>query len=145
MRSFHQTVSIEQAHRAFDAGDLPLAESLANQVLKQRKGDLKAMRLLGMVAFAKGDPDAAVRQFRKCLEIMPSAWVIHHDIAQIDLQMGRFDESLSGFNRALKHKPGYTQALAGKAEAYERKGDREQGLAALAGVLDAPAEDAYIA
>jgi len=145
MRTFNQTVLLAEAHRSFDAGDLAKAEALCKRLLKHDGGDVKAMRLSGMLAFARGDHDAAVEQFNKCLKRTPNAWVIHHDIGQIRLQYGRYDEAMTCFNKALKAKPNYGQAVAAKADVLERQGDAEGAMAILEPYLTAGTEDVFVA
>jgi tetratricopeptide (TPR) repeat protein len=145
MRTLNQSVLLAEAHRALDAGDLAKATSLCQRLLKQNSADMKAMRLAGMLAYARGDHQGALDQFRKCLRKTPNAWVIHHDIGQIHMQYGRYDEAITSFNKALKAKPNYGQAIAGKADVLERQGDAPGALAILQPFLTNGTEDAYIA
>lgn len=131
MRNFNQTLGLENAWRLFEAGDYGQAESLCREVLKANRQDLKAIRLLGLVAFGRGDLAGAASFLNKCLAAKPSASLIYCDLARVRLLQGKADEAITCYNKALKHKPGYELAVAGKAGLLERMGDRENARALL--------------
>ena len=58
---------------------------------------------------------------------------------------GRFDQAISRYNRTLKLEPSNAAALAGKADALDRRGDQAGAIALLDPIVKAGEEDPNIA
>ena len=68
--------------------------------------------------------EEAVRCYRQALQIEPGNDAARIALADVLTLLGRFDEAVDQFNTVLESSPDDLEALAGKAEALEKKGDR---------------------
>ena len=62
----------------------------------------------------------AVKDYKRVIEVTDSDPVIYYNLASTYLKMGKFDESVEAFNRAIILKPDYVFALLGRATAYQK-------------------------
>lgn len=86
----------------------------------------------GMVYEARGDYDAALRAFLKCLDINPSAMISDAQIAEVLTRLGRPQEGLGRIQYAMRLSPkdpaiGTFYAIAGEAELELRHDDAAVG------------------
>jgi TolB-like protein/DNA-binding SARP family transcriptional activator len=75
----------------------------------------------GMVYEARGDYDAALRSFSKCVDINPSATIAHAQIAEVLTRVGRPQEGVDRIQYAMRLSPkdpaiGTFYVIAGEAE-----------------------------
>lgn len=131
MTSFEESLAIEQAYKHVEAGRLFDADTAVKRVLKENPKSLQAMRLQAVIASSRNDQKAAMTVLRKCLSLYPKDHLIHWDLARVLTIEGRFDEAISQYERALKCKPDYLEAIAGKADVLERRGDFDAALRLL--------------
>jgi tetratricopeptide (TPR) repeat protein len=80
---------------------------------------------LGTLALREHQPDQALQHFERALGHLPpsSGLDLYEDcLANAYLQLGRFDEAISGYRRILSNNPNYPLAQYHMAQAYQRKG-----------------------
>jgi DNA-binding SARP family transcriptional activator/TolB-like protein/Tfp pilus assembly protein PilF len=75
----------------------------------------------GMLYQTRGDYDAALRSFSKCVDINPSATIAHAQIAEVLTRLGRAQEAVDRIQYALRLSPkdpaiGTFYTIAGEAE-----------------------------
>lgn len=94
--------------------------------------------LVGTLEMNAGEPEEALRRFRKSVEINPSAQA-HSQIGSLALRMGKLDESARAFDAALALSPATSMAslpiraeiLRAYAELFAARGEREREHAIL--------------
>nr|MBA3257375.1 tetratricopeptide repeat protein [Pyrinomonadaceae bacterium] len=86
----------------------------------------------GYLALNNGAPSEAIEHFKEALRHPPIIWMIDQledCLANAHLELGRWDEAISEYERILRLNPNYPRARYHLAQAYERKGLREQARA----------------
>ncbi len=80
---------------------------------------------LGYFALKKGLNDEAISNFQEALRSLPQPWDIdtYEDcLANVYLDIGRFDEAITEYERILRLNPNYPLAAYHLAQAYEKSG-----------------------
>lgn len=131
MPSFNETVAIEEGYRHIAAGRLLQAAGIAKGILKASPKSVQALRMQAAIASARSDYSTAAKLLRKCLTLRPKNHVLHWDLARSRSLQGRFNEALACYEKALKLKPDYFDAITGKAAVLERLGDYHTGKVLL--------------
>ncbi len=111
-------------------GQLEQAEARCRAALKSQPTHPAGLHLLAMIQFRQGRSDDAVATFDKLLRVQASPDVFNH--RGVALQQGqRFEEALESFDRALKLKPDYAEALNNRATGLKDLGRFEEALQAI--------------
>ncbi len=87
----------------------------------------------GWIAFKSGRAEEAIAGFKKTLRHRPPIWATdpYEDcLANAYLELGRWDEAITEYERVLKINPNYPLAQYHLGLAYERKSERERAGAA---------------
>ncbi|MCP3903781.1 MAG: tetratricopeptide repeat protein [Planctomycetes bacterium] len=122
---------VEQARQLLRAGRPGQAQQVLAKVLQQRPGEPDALSLMGAIAYARGQYIAAAKWFRKAVAADRKRPMYHCQLAQADLVTGNLSEALAGYERAIKLKPDYADAVAGKADVLERRGKPGRAVSLL--------------
>lgn len=83
---------------------------------------------LGLVLREIGEPEQAAQHFRKALELAPRA-EIAAGLAHAYRDLGRLNEAIASYDRALRLQPDLGDAAVNRAYAYLLKGDFAEGWA----------------
>ena len=134
----------QEAGANIQSGNLGPAEAACREVLKRHRNDVDALFLLGTVEMRRGSYAGAVRCFEKCVKITPTPRFLCKLGTALAAQ-GRFDRAIARYDQALKRETGCAAALAGKADALDRRGQRDAAIALLQPVVAAGDEDPNIA
>ena len=104
------------------AGETEAAEALAHAVLKSKRNHGNAMALLGRTAFDRRRYEEAVDWHRKSINTDRKSATYLCNLANSLLALGRFTEATASFERAIKLKSDFAPAIAGLADALDRRG-----------------------
>jgi tetratricopeptide (TPR) repeat protein/2-polyprenyl-3-methyl-5-hydroxy-6-metoxy-1,4-benzoquinol methylase len=121
-----QTLTMQQALdigvEHHNAGRLPEAENIYQQILQAEPNQPVALHLLGVVAYQVGKYDIAVDLITKVLAIKPDYAEAHSNLGLAFQEQGKMDDAVTSYHKALAIKPDY-------AEAYYNLGNvlKEQG------------------
>jgi tetratricopeptide (TPR) repeat protein len=83
----------------------------------------------GYIALKNGQTDEALENFREALRHSPATYdidALEDCLANAYLELGRFDEAISEYERILRLNPNYPLARFHLAQAYEHKGLPDQ-------------------
>lgn len=145
MANFQEHILRKQAAASLAAGNLAQAEATCRQILSRRKNDLTALQVMGMIAFERGEfADAAV-YLQKCLSRQPKDPLLHCNLAKAWAGQGRIGRAIASFDKALRLDKQHADALSGKADLLERRGDYDKARNLLAPRVAAGSEDASMA
>jgi len=97
---------------------------------------VEARTLLGYVELeVRGDVDAALREYRKVVELKPDRAEAYVNLAVAQKRQGELDSAIASLNKALELKPAFAQALTTRGGIYaehykwtEARHDFEQAL-----------------
>ena len=107
----HQTLTIEQAFELakqyHQTGELPQAEKIYQQLLRDDPKQPIALHLLGIIAYQVGKHDIAYDLITKSISIRPDNADSHSNLGLILHDLGRFDEAMLSYNKALNIKPNF--------------------------------------
>ena len=138
-------LDISQAARLFEAGNLAEAERLCRRLLKRNRNDVQAQQMLGSIAMARGTYEDAAQHYGRCVRLSPRIAGLHFLYGKACSMLGRYDEAIAVFDKALALKPGDHLCSGWKAGALERLGDYDGARAALEPYVTAGTEDADMA
>ena len=95
-----------EAGAALAAGQIPQAEALLRQHLRELPTDAAAIRMLAEVALRLGRNVDAASLLARCLELAPDFTAARHNYALALHRQGRSAEALAEIERALAAEPG---------------------------------------
>ncbi len=141
MSSLQQSIKIGRAYKLFESGDSFNAGMLAERIVKREPKNLAALRLLGLIALGANDPMRASSYLNKCIALCPRDARLRWDLARVHLVEGRYDAAIACYDKSLKLKPDFIEAVTGKADVLERRGDPEAARALIEPYIQAGTEE----
>lgn len=117
--------SLAEARRHWSAGETARAEEICREMLAAAPLHAPALHLLGVMARARGDSDAALGHFERAAAAGDAAAFMLDDLAELYLRLGRLAEAEATARRALDapgasaltwHQLGLVLIAAGKLE-----------------------------
>jgi tetratricopeptide (TPR) repeat protein len=124
-----------EAGAALAAGQIPQAEALLRQHLRELPTDTAAIRMLAEVALRLGRNVDAANLLARCLELAPGFTAARHNYALALHRQGRSAEALAEIERALAAEPGNPGFRNLHAAILGRVGQFERALAVYDEVL----------
>ena len=128
-----QTMTIDQAidlgvlHH--NAGDLPKAETIYQQILQAEPNQPSALHLLGVIAHQAGENDIAVELIGKALAIIPDYAEAHSNLGLALQKQGKLDDALASYHKAISIKPDYAEAYNNLGSVYHDQGKLDEAIA----------------
>lgn len=123
---------LRQAVELFRAGRLADAEAIARRSLETDRRNGDAMSLIGLIEYERGRFDSAEQWHRKAIAADRRNPLFICNLATTFTARGRLRDALAQYERALKVRPGYVEALTGKADVLERRGKADRAAEVLA-------------
>lgn len=96
----------------------------------------------GQEAYARGDYAAAVAELREAARRAPQFADVHHLLGVCLALIGRPDEALEAFDRAVEINPRYVEALLNRAITLQEVGRYEEAHASFEAASEADVEEA---
>ena len=121
----------QRAQRAYAANDMRQAANLCEELVRRDRRNAGALAMLGQTFFARNELDQAASYLLKAVELRPREPTYHSVLGEIRTFQGRFNEAVTRYDRALRLRPDDPQAIAGKADAFEKSGQRDKARAVL--------------
>jgi tetratricopeptide (TPR) repeat protein/SAM-dependent methyltransferase len=94
-----------RAVQAQQAGRLAEAEALYHQILALAPGQPDALHMLGVVAYQRGDYDAAVDQIGRAIRAQPGVPHYHSNLGNALKALGRLSDAEASYRAALRLDP----------------------------------------
>ena len=127
-----QTLTIQQAIdlgvEHHNAGRLPEAENVYNQILQAEPDQPVALHLLGVIAHQVGKNDIAVDLISKALAIKPDYAEAHSNLGLTLQDLGKLDEAVASYNKALAIKPDFAEAHSNLGLTLQEMGRRDEAF-----------------
>jgi predicted O-linked N-acetylglucosamine transferase (SPINDLY family) len=114
-------MQLQQAVWLHQQGQMPQAEALYRQVLRNDPKHFDALHFLGLLYLQTGQTHAATESIRKALKTNPNHAVAHSNISNAYRMLNRHAEALASCDRALELAPDY-------AEAHNNRGNALRSL-----------------
>ena len=135
---------LANALRYYQAGQLEVASQACRQLLALDSNDVAALNVAGLVALSGGRNQVAFDLLSKAIELDEKIPDLHGGIAEALHRLGRFEEAVAHYRRAIALDPGYVEALYNsgnvllKLKRYgEALASYEQALAIEPGFVEA--------
>ncbi len=93
-----------------DTNKLGAAEDILNEILESGTQSLNVFNTLGVVFRKKGDPEQALKQYKKALKVHPDEPYIYYNIGRLYLDMKKIESAKSYFEQALEKEPLFDEA-----------------------------------
>jgi protein O-GlcNAc transferase len=127
--TIQQTFDLALQHH--QAGRLPEAERLYNQILALQPEHAGAMHYLGVIAHQLGRNDIAVDLIRRAIAISPTWPEAHSNLGAVLKDKGQLDDAIVACRRAVSLNPNYAQAHNNLGNALKSKGQPNEAIAAF--------------
>jgi protein O-GlcNAc transferase len=128
-QSFEIANTFQKAVTFHQQGQLALAETWYQTILRQAPNHIGVRRLLGLIECQRGNFTAAVELIGQALKLDPKDDWAHLHIGYALLELKRYEDALASCDRALAIKPGIPEAL-------NNRGIAQLGLARYGEAID---------
>jgi len=128
-----QTLTIQQAIdlglERYNAGHLPDAVSIFQQILQTKPNQPVALNLLGVIFGKLGNHDGGVDLITKALTVRPDYADAHNNIGTIFMDLGKLNDAVASFQNALAIKPDYADAHYNLGLTFWKQGKMDDAVA----------------
>ncbi|PQA89349.1 tetratricopeptide repeat-containing sulfotransferase family protein [Hyphococcus luteus] len=124
-----------EAADALAQNDIPVAERLLKQYLKQHPTDVSAIRMLAELAARIGRYQDAEHLLERCIDLAPSFTAARHNLAIIELRLGKAEEAHREAETLLKTDPENPNYRTLYASALVRVGEYEKAIESYGSLL----------
>lgn len=107
-------------------GRLEEAEALLRQAQQQEPRDPDVVINLGNVLAARGLPDAALEQYSRVLDLLPTHVQALYNIGTLHREACRFEPAVQAFEKVLLMAPDHLEAMVNLGTIRERMGDASE-------------------
>lgn len=111
------------------AGLLPEAETAYRQILSLAPDHADALHLCGVIAYQKGDLDAAVELINKAIGSNSAAADYYNNLGLALRGQGKLDAAIASYRQALLIRPDYAEAHNNMGAALENQGNLDAAIA----------------
>ena len=112
------------------SGRLEEAAALYRKILGVDPAHADANHLLGVIAYQQGRNEVAVKLIGIAIAANRSNPIFHSNLGNALLDMGRLDDALAAYDKALRLKPDYAEAHNNRGNTLRDMGRRDGALAA---------------
>ncbi len=135
-----KTLKIEQAIKLglehHNAGRLPAAKRIYQQILQTDPDQPDVLHLLGAIAHQVGKNHIAIGLIEKALRNKPVFAEAHHTLGTVFKELGRPESAVSSFRKALAIKPGYAEAQVNLSAALIHLGKKDEAVHVLEAAVE---------
>ena len=128
----HEAASISGSFQAVlehhQAGHLPQAKSLCQQMLRAAPNHPDALHFLGVIAHQEGDNKTAVELIGKAIHANPSS-LMHYNLGLALKAQGNLDAAAESYRMALSTQPDYAEAHYNLGNVFQEQGRLDMAVA----------------
>ncbi len=122
---------LRRAQNAVAANKLTQAQTICEQLIQKNPRSVSTLNLLGRIAFARSYYDQAAEHLEKSIAISPRDTRAHLILGELRSFQGRYEEAIARYDKVLRLQPGDPSAIAGKADTWEKCGERDKARSLL--------------
>lgn len=126
-------INLAVAHQK--VGQLDDAEKIYRQVLRSYPTNSDALHLLGLIAHQRGDNETAVVLITKASEISPLISFIHNNLGMAWHDLGKIDQAISCYRRAIHLEASYIEPWLNLGTAYQDQENLSEAISCFRHVL----------
>ena len=132
----NQIVQQARAENALGRGDYPTAEAALEVLVDRDSSDRYALRMLGVLAFRRGDTERAQEFFRRLEALHPPDRSYRKDVARVQLEEGKHEAALKTIDGYLRQEPEDLDGLVCRGDILMEQGRNPEALDFLKGLAD---------
>lgn len=132
-----QSATLEQARTLYDAGQLPEARRLLEELSRSQPPDGQVYLLLGVIERTEGDLGAAVKSLERARALDPSSSQYAVELATTLAWRGDLDRAIGLYQEILTREPAHVGARVGIAYALAWSGRLDRARALFRELIDA--------
>lgn len=117
------------------AGRLADAESSYLDVLRGQPERADAWHLLGVIAYQRGQCDAAIERIARAIELSPQVANFYNSLGSVCQKQRRFSDALTAYHRALELQPTSSETHANLAMTLLAMGQMQSAISSLRTVI----------
>lgn len=121
---------LQKAVQDIQANDLASAKLLLGEVFKIDKNQADALRFMGVICALQKEWDQALTWVDLTLEANPQNGIAHSNRGNILIELGRQEEALSCYQKAIALEPGYAEAYSNQGNTLQALGRFQEALTA---------------
>ena len=129
--------ALRRAIALHQAGRLPSALRLYQEVLDNAPDHVVALNLAGVAIAQSGDPDEGLRLIRKSLALHPDYAEAHNNLGTLLQKQGCLEDAATSYLRATQLQPGFAEAWCHLGNTRMAQGRAEDASEAYRRALDA--------
>jgi len=133
---------LQAAIQQHQAGHLPQAEALYQQVLQQDPNHPDALHLLGAIARQTGKKEMAADFITKAIAARPMEPVYYNSMGLVFRDQGKLDEATACYGKALSLKPDYSETYYNLGNVLQIQGRLDEALDCYRKTLSFKPDDA---
>lgn len=122
---------LETAIRYHQGGKLREAEAIYRSLTQAEPNNATVWHLLGLIAFQKGQPEAAVEFIRRAIAIGPPDPMFYSNLGAAEIALGRFENAIEHCQKAIALSDRLFEAHENLARAYHKKGRVREAAASF--------------
>ena len=126
------SAQILEARRLASAGKVTEANTLLTALLRTEPSNFDARYMLGLIRLQQRDFTAAEGEFRLAIRICPDAAFAHNSHGRALVGLGRADQALASFDRAIALKLDFAEAHHNRGNALKALGRFQEALQSFA-------------
>lgn len=107
----HLNITLDEAIRYHQTGELSKAEGIYKRIIKKEKSNPDAWHLLGVLSYQMNRFDLSIENIEKAIKINPNISSFYSNIGLAYHQKKQFKRAISSFKKAIKLNPNYPEAL----------------------------------
>ena len=112
----------------YQAGRLPQAAELCQQILQVEPNHPDALHLLGVISHQRGNSEAAVDLIRKAINARPSEPAYYNNLGAALKEQGKLGEAVACYRHALLIKPDYANAHSNMGAVLKEQGKLDEAI-----------------
>lgn len=120
---------IQAALEHHQAGRIPQAEALYQQVLRIDQNNPDALHLMGVIAHQAGNYDMAIELINRAIQIKPSDPVYYNNLGPAYKALSRPEEAIASYQHAIAIKPDYADAYSNMGNVLRDQNRFDEALA----------------
>jgi tetratricopeptide (TPR) repeat protein len=119
---------LEKLDKADQSGDLKQAETLCQEIIRERPASALGYIRLGLVYKREQDPQGALSAFQFATRVEPGSFNAQYDLGEAYLGAGQPEQAIHSLSQAVRLEPHSRQALRLLAQAFMEAGKTRDGL-----------------
>ena len=121
---------LNQAVALHQAGKLPKAEQLYQQVLADNPRNSDALHLLGVIAYQVGKHEISVNLITNAIEIDSQQVEAYNNLGIVFKEQGKLEKSVQAHHKAIEIQPDHAEAHYNLGDTYQKQGKLEESIQA---------------